>query len=97
MVRRLLYGVSGFAPFEEFCKSLEALKELPFDTVYSTHDRCSLSKGHIDLMLRQIGKEFMKNYRVYENPPFGTMCGLSYGDTYTKDYFDMAAPLEFVK
>ena len=92
VTRRLLYGVSGFVPFDVFCRSLESLKKKDFDTIYSAHDRCSLPKSHIDLMLWQIRDCFLSNYKIYDNPVFGMLADTSYGDMYTKHYFDMAVP-----
>lgn len=37
--RRLLYGLTPTVPLEEHCKRLEKLAVLPFDRIYTAHDR----------------------------------------------------------
>ena len=50
VARHMLHGMHTKVPPEEISRRMEALKGLPFDTIYCAHDRCALPKNHIDLI-----------------------------------------------
>lgn len=59
VARHLLHGMHTKIPPEEIIRRMEALKDLHFDTIYCTHDRCSLPKSHIDLI-----QEVLRRYPI---------------------------------
>ncbi len=51
IARRLLYGISGWVPMDEFAKSIMELEKQDFDGILSAHDRFLLPKSHIQYMI----------------------------------------------
>lgn len=88
--RRLLYGITDFVPFDMFCASLEELKDLDFEVMYSAHDRCALPKEHIDRMLSAIRNDLLHAKKVVPIPLVGKVRCLGIGDEMNLEYFDMA-------
>jgi glyoxylase-like metal-dependent hydrolase (beta-lactamase superfamily II) len=88
--RRLLFGVSGEVDLDDFCKSLERLRQEKFQVMYSAHDRCALPKAHIDLMLGVIRKEVEAEWVEQTMPGVGTFMTVKYGRENEVTYFDMS-------
>lgn len=88
--RRLLYGISGAVPLEEFCKRLRRLEDASFDTAFSAHDRCALPKGHLRTMLDAIEHDLPHAKKKLFIPFVGKLLCLTRGTETEIDYFDMA-------
>lgn len=56
IARRLLYGISGWVPLDEFVHAIRELEREDFDGILSAHDRFILPKSHIQYMLDTIYK-----------------------------------------
>lgn len=56
IARRLLYGISGWAPLDEFVQAIMELERQDFDGILSAHDRFILPKSHIKYMIDTICK-----------------------------------------
>ena len=56
IARRLLYGISGWVPLDEFVQAIIELERQDFDGILSAHDRFILPKSHIQYMLDTICK-----------------------------------------
>ena len=88
--RRLLYGISGAVPLEEFCKRLRRLWDVPFDYAFSAHDRCALPKEHLRTMLDAIEHDLPHAKKKLFIPFVGKLLCLTRGTETEIDYFDMA-------
>ncbi len=64
IARRLLYGISGWVPVDEFVESVRELEKEDFDGILSAHDRFILPKSHIQYMVDTIYKTFDTDIRV---------------------------------
>ena len=67
--RRLLYLSN--TPLEEFCGSLRSLQALPFDVIYSAHDRCALPKAYLNTMITGISERLPYSETSAEFPGLG--------------------------
>ncbi len=56
IARRLLYGISGWVPMDEFAQAVLELEKQDFDGILSAHDRFLLPKSHIQYMMDTICK-----------------------------------------
>ena len=88
--RRLLYGISGTVPLDEFCNRLRLLENAPFDYAYSAHDRCPLPKGHLHTMIDAIEHDLPHAKRKLFIPFAGKLLCLTRGAETELGYFDMA-------
>ena len=88
--RRLLYGISGTVPLDEFCNRLRLLENAPFDYAYSAHDRCPLPKGHLHTMIDAIEHDLPHAKRKFFIPFAGKLLCLTRGAETELGYFDMA-------
>ena len=91
--RRLLYGVTGFVPMEDFCYKLRQLKSFDFDIMYSAHDRCALPKTHIDTMLDVIENHFWEEGRQVTLEGVGDFLLYRTGKEDELHYFDICMPI----
>ena len=90
VARRLLYGLHGFVPFPDFCRSIEKLKRLPIRKIYSAHDRCALPPEHISFMIEELTKDINKAKSV-RIPFLGRYLSLTVGNETDIRYFSLAA------
>lgn len=88
--RRLLYGISGYVPLEQFCDRLRALEDRPFDRAYSAHDRCALPKEHLSTMLDGIRSDLPTAKKTVSIPLCGKLRCFTRGTETDLCYFDMA-------
>ncbi len=65
IARRLLYGISGWVPIDEFVQAIKELDEQDFDGILSAHDRFILPKSHIQYMLHTIYKTIGTDKRIH--------------------------------
>ena len=92
VARHLLHGMHTRIPPEEIILKMEALKELPFDTIYCAHDRCPLPKEHIDL-IQEILSRYPTEGKVKKIPMLCKVCNFSIGMIEQLHYCDIAAVL----
>lgn len=92
IARRLLYGLGKWIPLDQFIHDLKRINALDFESIYTCHDRTSLSKKFIDFMIESlkglpevqqrielIGQEFIHLVR---------------GDEKEEAYFDFVVPMD---
>lgn len=91
--RRLLYGVTGFVPFDDFCKNLIRLKTVDFEVMYSAHDRCALPKAHIDTMLDVVQNQFPEKAQKMALDGMGDFLLYRMGNENELCYFDICQVL----
>ena len=91
VARRLLYGLHGFIPFDQFCASLGKLRELPISRILSAHDRCPLPTEHIAFMIRNLSPETLSYAKRISIPFVGQYLHYSTGTETELQYFDLAA------
>ena len=94
--RRLLYGLTPTVPLEEHCKRLEKLSALPFDRIYTAHDRCGLPKTYLKTIISCIRQELPKATETIDLPGIGAMRNLHWGNEDTPDYFDAAIVKQYL-
>ena len=93
VARRLLYGITGFVPFDDFCHQLRQLKAFGFDVMYSAHDRCALPKTHIDTMLDVIENHFREKGQQVTLEGVGDFLLYRTGKEEELHYFDICMPM----
>ena len=91
--RRLLYGVTGFVPFEDFYEDLVRLKAFDFEVMYSAHDRCALPKAHIDTILDVIQNQFQEKAQKVTLDGMGDFLLYRMGNENELCYFDICQVL----
>ena len=91
VARRLLYGLHGFIPFDQFCASLGKLQKLPISRILSAHDRCPLPPEHIAFMIRNLSPETLSHVKRISIPFVGQYLHYSTGTETELQYFDLAA------
>ena len=91
--RRLLYGITGFVSFEDFCDDLRRLQSFDFDVMYSAHDRCALPKVHIDTMLDVIENQFREKGQQVTLEGVGDFLLYRTGKEEELHYFDICTPM----
>ena len=90
VARHLLHGMHTKIPPEEISRRMEALKALPFDTIYCAHDRCSLPKEHIDL-IQEVLRRYPAGGTVKKIPLLCKVSSFSIGRIDELHYCDIAA------
>ena len=90
VARRLLFGLHGFVPFPDFCRSIGQLKRLPIRQIYSAHDRCALPPEHIDFMIEELTEDIHKAKSV-RIPFLGRYLSLTEGNETDIQHLNLAA------
>lgn len=94
IARRLLYGLDGWTPLEEFAAAIMAMEALDFNGILSAHDRIFLPKSHIAYMVKALGK-------VCRTTPRITLLGREFlqvvlGDEMNTEYQDITIPADYL-
>ena len=97
VARRLLYGTCGYVAVDEFCENISKLRNLPIRRIYSAHDRAAIAPEYIDEMIRHIRADLPHATKDWSFPGLGKMKNLVCGEENSKDFFDIAIPLKWLK
>lgn len=89
VARHLLHGMHTKVPPEEIIRRMEALKTLPFDTIYCAHDRCALPKEHIDL-IQEVLRRYPTEGKQQSIPLLAKVKSFSIGTQEDLYYCDVA-------
>lgn len=94
IARRLLYGISGWAPLDEFVYAIMDLEKQEFDGILSAHDRFILPKSHIRYMIDAIKKVGETTKRI-------SLLGIEFlqvvmGNENEMEYQDITIPVQYI-
>ncbi len=94
IARRLLYGISGWVPPDEFVHAILELEKQDFDGILSAHDRFVLPKSHIRYMVDAIREVGETTKRI-------NLLGMEFmqvvkGDENEIEYQDVTVPVQYM-
>ena len=90
IARRLLYGLHTKVPVDKYVASLERVRQMDIDKIYSIHDRCALSKDNIDYMIPIMNGTGNYSEKVEKIPVLGEMTTREAGAESELLYFSYA-------
>lgn len=85
--RTILFGLEEYPDFNKISDELEKLKKEKFRGIYSAHDRCMLSREHIDLMQGIYCGTLNRKITKYEMPGVGMFDKWEVGKPTELSYF----------
>lgn len=97
--RRILYGMSGWIPVEEYLEGLRRLESYPIDRIFSMHDDFALGGDLPGRIVRNITEHLGRTALIWHPPGEETefLQILLGKDEADPEYFSFVAPAEKVK
>ncbi len=90
VARRMLLGVSAPVDMGDLARRLEGLKALPFEVMYSAHDRCGLPRWYLDDVVYHLRDDVPKARERIALPGVGEFGYYRHGREDQLGYFDCA-------